>query len=42
MTPDDIEDCFPLVADAGYRVTSPPAPRYNCIAWAAADTRKWW
>lgn len=23
-------------------VTSPISPLYNCIAWAAGDTRRWW
>ncbi len=42
MTPSDIEDCFPDLTQSGYGVTSPATPRYNCIAWAAGDTRKWW
>lgn len=42
MTPADIEDCFPQITQTGYRLTSPQTPRYNCIAWAAGDTRKWW
>jgi hypothetical protein len=25
-----------------YRVTSPPHRRYNCIAWAAGDSERWW
>ena len=42
MTPDDIEDCFPQILQTRYRVTSSETPRYNCIAWAAGDTHKWW
>ena len=42
MMPDDIEDCFPQIAQRGYSVTSAETPCYNCIAWAAGDTRKWW
>ena len=42
MTPADMEDCFPQLAFTGYGMTSPQTPRYNCIAWAAGDTRKWW
>ncbi len=42
MTSADIEACFPQIAQAGYGITSPQTPRYNCIAWAAGDTRKWW
>ncbi len=40
MTPSEIEDCFPQIAQVGYSITSPQTPRYNCIAWAAGDTRK--
>jgi hypothetical protein len=25
-----------------YRVTSQPLPEYNCIAWTAGDTTRWW
>lgn len=37
----------PLVVEfpnlkAGYSVTSIDTPRYNCIAWAAGDTTRWW
>lgn len=42
MTPSDIEDYFPQIVLTGYGITSPQTPRYNCIAWAAGDTRKWW
>ncbi len=42
MTQAEIEACFPQIASAGYGITSPQTPRYNCIAWAAGDTRKWW
>lgn len=45
-----LEAAFPKLAAAGYRETSPstgspPRPgAYNCIAWAASDTRRgfWW
>ena len=30
------------LAIPGYWITSPPDVRYNCIAWAAGDTRQWW
>lgn len=42
MTPSDIEHCFPEIARKGYQITSRRTPRYNCIAWAAGDTRRWW
>jgi hypothetical protein len=38
-----VEREFPGLSDGqGYRVTSPADPRYNCIAWAAGDTGRWW
>ena len=37
-----LEEAFPGLAKGGYRVTSPRASRYNCIAWAAGETRDWW
>ncbi len=37
-----LEQVFPGLAKSGYQVTSPYDPDYNCIAWAAGDTRKWW
>jgi hypothetical protein len=34
---------FPgLAVDPGFEVTSPSDTRYNCIAWAADDTSRWW
>jgi hypothetical protein len=35
---------FPVLGSqgSGYRRTSPPCWRYNCIAWAAGDTEHWW
>jgi hypothetical protein len=44
----DLEKAFPKLAAAGYDPTSPKTGRppkpgaYNCIAWAANDTRIWW
>ena len=37
-----IEVYFPGLRDSEYRVTSPEAATYNCIAWAAGDSRRWW
>jgi hypothetical protein len=37
-----IESLFPNLASAGYRITSPATPDYNCIAWAAGDEENWW
>ncbi len=36
------EGLFPGLAGGDYRVTSPPNPDYNCIAWAAGATGAWW
>ena len=38
----DLEGAFPRLRTAPYRVTSPETPQYNCIAWAAGDTERWW
>lgn len=36
------EEVFPNLKSTGYRITSPESPEYNCIAWAAQDTERWW
>ncbi|MFO0810435.1 MAG: hypothetical protein U0746_17560 [Gemmataceae bacterium] len=41
MTP-DLEAIFPGLHGTAYRVTSPNDSRYNCVAWAAGDTLRWW
>jgi hypothetical protein len=34
---------FPRLTEHDYQVTSPQTRKYNCIAWAVADTdAKWW
>src|SRR5581483_6948235 len=33
---------FPSLTPDNHRVTSPPSPDYNCVAWAAGDTGRWW
>ncbi len=33
---------FPRLSFDSYRKTSECDPTYNCIAWAAEDTRRWW
>jgi len=30
------------LASSGYEVKSPTDVGYNCIAWAAGDSKKWW
>jgi hypothetical protein len=37
-----IEALFPGLAGTAYHVTSPRNNDYNCIAWAAGVTDKWW
>jgi len=37
-----IEALFPKLRGGKYHVTSPPSRLYNCIAWAAGDTLRWW
>lgn len=39
---EDIEARFPKLPRDGYRVTSPPDDAYNCVAWIARDTQRWW
>jgi hypothetical protein len=33
---------FPRLTPHNHRVTSPASPDYNCVAWAAGDTGRWW
>jgi hypothetical protein len=35
-------ELFPNLQKKGYDLTSPETPFYNCIAWAAGDTARWW
>jgi hypothetical protein len=37
-----IETDFPRLVTTGYSVKSPPSQNYNCIAWAAGATDRWW
>jgi hypothetical protein len=37
-----LEDTFPGLAKGVYRVTSAVSKVFNCVAWAAGDTGKWW
>ena len=37
-----LEQHFPNLARTTYSVTSPLTPAYNCIAWAAGDSTRWW
>ena len=33
---------FPNLAGAGFAVVAQPSEQYNCIAYAAGDTGRWW
>lgn len=37
-----LEAVFPNLQGSSYGITSPATPDYNCIAWAAGDTARWW
>ena len=37
-----IDDSFPRLASEGYQITSEPNAEYNCIAYAAGETARWW
>lgn len=33
---------FPQLTENTFQITSPPATRYNCVAWVAGETSHWW
>lgn len=37
-----LEVAFPALAGSGYSVTSQSSEAYNCLAWAAGETQRWW
>ena len=37
-----LENGFPRLRKESYDITSEIDKRYNCIAWAAGDTLRWW
>ena len=38
----NLRDIFPNLTDENHDITSPPTIKYNCIAWAAKNTDRWW
>lgn len=40
--PKNILKLFPNLNSLNHYVTSPADVRYNCAAWAAKDTTRWW
>lgn len=41
-TYDELCVLFPQLASSGCSVTSPYDRTYNCVAWLAGDTERWW
>lgn len=37
-----LERSFPGLKGTGYEIASPRTPEYNCIAWAAGETSRFW
>jgi hypothetical protein len=37
-----LEQLFPRLRTTTFEITSPRDGRYNCIAWAAGETHRWW
>src|SRR2546423_566142 len=42
MSAQEIDSDFPKLRQEGYEVTSEETTNYNCFAWAAHDTARWW
>lgn len=38
----NLTDLFPKLTDQNHKITSPRKIKYNCIAWAARNTERWW
>lgn len=38
----NLKDLFPNLTDDNHEVTSPRTIKYNCIAWAAKNSTRWW
>ncbi|MDP6355174.1 MAG: hypothetical protein QF473_08745 [Planctomycetota bacterium] len=36
------EKHFPNLQSDGYKITSPADVHYNCVAWAAGESNRWW
>lgn len=42
MPAPQLEFAFPNLKGTAYQLTSPATPSYNCIAWAAGFSDRWW
>jgi len=38
----DLGRLFPKLKSGSFSITSPRSASYNCIAWAAEDSERWW
>jgi hypothetical protein len=38
----ELEAKWPNLSPTKYQVTSPKTQEYNCFAWVAEDTERWW
>jgi hypothetical protein len=38
----ELEQDWPGLAQTAYRITSNHTGEYNCLAWAIAETDRWW
>ena len=38
----NLKDLFPNLNDDNHEITSPVTVDYNCIAWAAHNSQRWW
>ena len=38
----NLKDLFPDLTDNNHEITSPRTVDYNCIAWAAHNSQRWW
>ena len=42
MIREKIREEFPNLLTSNYSIISPASTEYNCIAWAAQDSKAWW
>ena len=38
----NLSEIFPRLDESNHQVTSPRTIKYNCVAWAAGQTDRWW
>lgn len=38
----NLQDLFPNLNDDNHKITSPRTVDYNCTAWVAKNTQRWW